>query len=152
MKLEEIIQTSDIFTDENLAHTDLLKIANTGISRINNECNTKFPLFNNVTEEYTAIPKFWLRTLLNNYLSYGVKMNDTSLNEADRYLDEFYKLLKTFKEKLTTMAIMYEQGDTENGVSSDYLILEGLGGVYGIDTSDAVNIGYFGNMGNGGCY
>lgn len=152
MKLEEIIETSDIFTDENLANADLLKIANTGISRINNECNTKFPVFNDISEDYTAIPKYWLRTLLNNYLSYGVKMNDTSLNEADRYLDEFYKLLKLFKESLTTMANLYANGDAENGISGEYLISEGLGGIYGIDTSNAINVGFFGNSSNGGCY
>lgn len=152
MKLSEIIETSDIFTDENLDDEGLLRIANTGISRINNECGTVFPFFENTSTDYTAIPKYWIKTLITYYMSYGVKMNDTALSEADRYLDEFYKCLQLFKENLYGMVDKFDKGDISNGISSEFIITEGLGGVYGIETSGAINVGYFGNMSNGGSF
>ena len=48
----------------------------------------------------------------------------------------------------------YDKDDTSgnSGVSPDLIKDEGFGGVYEIDTSNAINIGFFGNNGNGGCW
>ena len=152
MTLSSIIKKSNIFTDESLLTENLISIANKGIARINTECGTKFPDYNSDNEEYDAFPDNWQTDLITNYMSYGVKMNDSSLTEADMYLDEFYKVLNSFKDKLGTLVDNYEKGDTDNGISPDYIEKDGFGGVYGIDTSGAINIGFFGYQGNGGSY
>ena len=152
MKLADITKNSAIFTDENFSVEDILSLANRAISRINMACNTKFPKYNSTTEEYTAIPADSQFDMLSPYLSYGIKMNDSSLSEANMYLDEFYRALNDFKDKIGSLLEAYEQGDTENGISSEYINNIGYGGVYGIDTSNAINVGFFGNNGNGGSY
>lgn len=152
MKLKTITDNSAIFTDEIFTQDYLLSIANKAISRINTECGTRFTFYKNLTEEYTNFPDNWQLDLISNYVSYGIKMNDSSLSEADRYLDEFYKCLSSFKDMLGTLVDNYLNGDEQNGISPEFINEDGFGGVYGIDTSGAINIGFFGNNSNGGCY
>lgn len=152
MTLKNITDSSAIFTDEKFTDKDLMSIANKGISRINTECKTLFPYYTDTNVEYSAIPANWQMDLLSPYISYGIKMNDSSLSEADRYLDEFYKSLNNFKDNLGSLVDKYKDGDTINGISSDFIDEVGFGGVYGIDTSGAINVGFFGNNGNGGSY
>lgn len=152
MTLKTITENSSIFTDETLTSDNLLSFANKGISRINTECKTLFPFFESMSEEYNAFPDMWMLDLLSPYISYGIKMNDGSLSEADRYLDEFYRVLSQFKDSLGTLVDAYDKGDTKNGVSSEYIDEVGFGGVYGIDTSGAINIGFFASNGNGGSF
>lgn len=152
MTLRVITDNSSIFTDETFTDEDLISLANKAISRINTHCSTLFPFFTSISEEYNAFPDNWQFDLLGTYISYGIKMNDSSLSEADRYLDEFYKALNNFKDILGTLVNNYDNGDTSNGISSEFINQTGFGGVYGIDTSGAINVGFFGNNGNGGCY
>ncbi len=152
MTLAEITKNSAIFTDENFSVENILSLANKAISRINVECNTLFPFYENTTVDYTAIPPIHQLDMISPYLSYGIKMNDSSLSEADRYLDEFYKALNSFKDSIGKLVEQYENGDTVNGISGEYINSIGYGGVYGIDTSEAINIGFFGSNGNGGSY
>ena len=152
MTLAEITKNSAIFTDENFSVENILSLANRAISRINVECKTLFPFYTDITSEYTAIPPIHQFDMISPYLSYGIKMNDSALSEANIYLDEFYKALNSFKDSIGTLVEQYENGDTENGLSGEYINSIGYGGVYGIDTSDAINIGFFGDNGNGGSY
>lgn len=152
MTLADIIKNSSIFTDENLNIEDLISIANRAISRVNTECKTLFPFYEDSTSEYTAIPAIWQFDIISPYLSYGIKMNDSSLSEADRYLDEFYKALNNFKDNLGSLVDAYEKGDAVNGVSGEYINDIGYGGVYAMDTSGAINLGFFGSNGNGGSF
>lgn len=152
MTLEEIIKNSSIFTDENFSIENMISIANRAISRINTECDTLFPFYEDSKAIYTAIPAIWQFDIISPYLSYGIKMNDSALSEADVYLDEFYKALNNFKNKLGSLIEAYEKGDTTNGVSSEYINTVGFGGVYGIDTTNAINLGFFASNGNGGSY
>lgn len=152
MNLQNIITNSAIFTDENFSVENMISIANRAISRINTECKTLFPFYEDSTSEYTAIPAIWQFDMISPYLSYGVKMNDSALSEANVYLDEFYKALGNFKDNLGSLVEAYEKGDTANGISNEYINEIGYGGVYGIDTSNAINVGFFGNNGNGGCF
>ena len=71
-------------------------------------------------------------------------MNDSSLTEADRYLDEFYRALTNFKDILGTLVESYDPEVENSGVSPDMISDIGFGGVYQIDTSNAVNLGFFG--------
>ena len=152
MKLADITKNSAIFTDESFSVENILSLANRAISRINAECKTRFPFYTDTTTDYTAFPNIHQFDLISPYLSYGIKMNDSSLSEANIYLDEFYKALGVFKDSIGSLVEAYEQGDTENGISGEYINSIGYGGVYGIDTSDAINVGFFGNNGNGGSY
>lgn len=152
MTLAEIMKNSAIFTDENFSVDNILSLANRAIARINVECKTLFPYYTDTTTDYTAFPNIHQFDLISPYLSYGIKMNDSSLSEANIYLDEFYRALNSFKDSIGSLVEAYEQGDTENGISGEYINSIGYGGVYGIDTSNAINIGFFGNNGNGGSY
>lgn len=152
MTLKKIMDNSAIFTDENFSVEQIVSIANRAISRINAECKTLFPFYEDTSSEYIAIPSVWQYDMISPYLSYGIKMNDSSLSEANLYLDEFYKALNTFKDNIGSLVETYEKGDTENGLSGEYISTIGYGGVYGIDTSNAINVGFFGSNGNGGSY
>lgn len=152
MDLRTIANNSSYFTDEKYSDAELLSFANKAIARINIECKTYFKDFVNMNDNYTAIPKKWLLSLISPYISYGIKMNDTSLTEAQMYLEEFYSALRNFQEELGTLVELYEKGDTENGISPEYVSKEGFGGAYGIDTSGAINKGWFGSNLNGGCF
>lgn len=152
MTLKAITDSSNIFTDEKLSNEDVIKIANKGISRINTQLGTMFPEYKDINEEYDALPGSWQMDLLSNYVSYGVKMNDSSLTEANMYLDEFYKTLTNLQNKLGTLVDKYLKGDIVNGISPEFIESEGFGGVYGITTENAINVGFFGDMGNGGSF
>lgn len=152
MTLQTITDNSAVFTDESFDDEDLISLANKGISRINNECGTLFPYYKGMNDSYNAFPDNWQLDLVSNYVSYGIKMNDSSLTEANMYLDEFYKVLSSFKDKLGTLVENYENGNESNGISPDYIDQTGFGGIFGIDTSGAVNIGFFGSNSNGGSF
>jgi hypothetical protein len=153
MTLETIINNSKLFTDENYDDSEYVNASNRAISLINTECKTLFSDFSSdLTTTYTDIPKSWLYSLISPYLSYTIKMNDSSLSEADRYLDEFYKVLNNFKDNLGTLVEVYENGDTDNGVNPSLMNPIGFGGVYQINTENAINVGFFGNQGNGGSW
>ena len=152
MTLKDILKSSNLFTDEQMNDNDVLITANKGISRINTQLSTTFPNYLTVNEKYTALPEAWQLDLMSNYIAYGIKMNDGSLTEADRYLDQFYKSLTLLENKLGSLVDNYIAGKEENGISPDYVDAIGFGGVYGIDTSNAINYGFFGNNGNGGSY
>ena len=152
MTLSDITKNSSIFTDESFSDADLLSLANRAISRINAECRTLLPFYIDLSSVYDALPDIWQLDIISPYISYGVKMNDSSITEANIYLDEFYKALNNFKDNIGTLVEMYDNGDTKNGVSGEYINTVGYGGVYNIDTSDAINIGFFGNNGNGGSF
>ena len=100
MTLDEILVNSHFSTDENITQDIAISTANRAIALINTECKTLFPKFESYSEPYTSMPSNWLFTLLSPYISYTIKMNDTSLSEADRYLEAFYRALNNFKDNL----------------------------------------------------
>lgn len=150
MTLKEIVTNSQFFTDESISNVNYLSVANKAIAIINTECKTLFPRIEKDGEAYLHMPKDWLFALLSPYISYAIKMNDSSLSEADRYLDEFYRALNNFKDILGTLVENYDPEIPGSGVSSDMIAELGFGGVYQIDTSNAINIGYFGNNNSAG--
>lgn len=152
MTLQEIVNNSQFFTDETVAQINSVSVANKALSIINTECNTLFPFMENLNTAYNYMPRNWLFALLSPYLSYSIKMNDSSLSEADRYLEEFYRALNNFKDNLGSLLATYDETDPESGISSDMVREEGLGGVYQIETLGAINTGWFGNNGNGGSW
>jgi hypothetical protein len=143
MTLREIIDGINIFTDENFSDIQLLTLANRCISRINTNCSTHFPDYTAVTAEYEAFPADWQRDLVGNYVAYGIKMNDTSRSEASDYLEEFYRILGEFKQNLGKLV-------SAEIISVDMIDIDGFGGAYGIDTSDAVGKDFFSSRSNAG--
>lgn len=154
MNLTDVINNSEFFTDENAETVNYLSLGNKAIAIINTECKTLFPRIKNESDLYTYMPKDWFYALLSPYLSYGVKMNDSSLTEAEMYLEEFYRALSNFKDNLGSLVASYDEDDAtgESGISPSLIKEDGFGGVYEIDTSNAINVGFFGNDGNGGCW
>ena len=150
MTLTEILVNSHFSTDETVTQDIALSTANRAIALINTECKTLFPNFENFAENYTSMPSNWLFTLLSPYISYTIKMNDTSLSEADRYLEAFYRALDNFKDNLGALVEDYDETDPESGVDPSLVQDTGFGGVYTIDTANAIDVGWFGNSGNGG--
>ena len=152
MTLKDIVTNSQFFTDETVNSINYISVANKAIAVINTECKTLFPRISDDSTLYTSMPKDWLFTLLSPYISYAIKMNDSSLSEADRYLEEFYRALNNFKDILGTLVSNYDGENPDSGISADMISDLGFGGVYEIDTSNAINIGFFGNDGNAGSW
>ena len=150
MTLSEILVNSNFSTDETINQDIAVNTANRALALINTECKTLFPRFETFTDTYNSMPSKWLFTLLSPYISYTVKMNDTSITEADRYLEEFYRALNNFKDSLGSLVSGYDETDPESGIDPSLVDAEGFGGVYEIDTANAINVGWFGNDGNGG--
>lgn len=150
MNLKDIVKNSQFFTDETIDQINYLSVANKAIALINTECKTLFPRFLDDTTVYNYMPKDWLFSLISPYNSYAIKMNDSSLSEADRYLEEFYRALNNFKDMLGTLVESYDENNPDSGVSPDLIADTGFGGVYEINTENAINVGFFGSNGNGG--
>ena len=152
MILKTIIETSANFTDEKFTDAVLLTFANRAIARINSDCNTLFPNYVSMTADYVALPATYQMDLISTYINYSIKMNDTSLSEADRYIEDFYRSLNNFKTKVGTLVDKYNRGDVINGISPEFVDPDGFGGAYGMDTANAIEYGWFGSNGNGGSY
>lgn len=149
MTLKDIVTNSQFFTDESISSVNYLSVANKAIAIINTECKTLFPRIENDAEKFTYMPKDWLFALLSPYISYAIKMNDSSLSEADRYLDEFYRALGNFKDILGTLVESYDPEVEDSGVAPDMISDIGFGGVYQIETANAINVGFFGKSSGG---
>ena len=80
MTLSDIVNNSQFFTDETVAQINSVSVANKALSIINTECKTLFPFMENLTDVYNYMPKNWLFSLLSPYISYAIKMNDSSLS------------------------------------------------------------------------
>lgn len=150
MSLSEILTNSQYFTDESIEKINSINVANKALAIINTECKTLFPKMDDINTGYEYMPSSWLFALLSPYISYAIKMNDSSITEADRYLEEFYRALNNFKDSLGTLIAEYDETDFNSGISPDLIVETGFGGVYAIDTENAINVGFFANEGNGG--
>lgn len=131
MTLQELMQMSEDFTDETQTQSFGLSYANEALATISTRAGLLLPFISNIEEAYTALPKHWLVRLLSPYLSYGVKMNDASLSEAREYREKFELALMEFK-------------DVAHNVVAEEFHDPDSTGVYQIDTSLAIDIGWFG--------
>lgn len=98
MTLTELYKQSEYYTDEAMTAQFALAYANKAIAYINTELGLLIPEFPDVITDYTAVPKNWLLRLILPYLAYGTKINDSSLNEAARFEQEFMSALSSFRE------------------------------------------------------
>ena len=131
MTLNKLMGWSESFTDEIQTEDFALGYANKAIADINTEAGLVLPFIEDMDENYTALPESWFVRLLLPYLNYGIKMNDTSVAEADRYKQEFEISLIKFK-------------DRAQSVVAEVFINQDEQRVFPIDTSNAIDIGWFG--------
>lgn len=96
--VRELYRISDAFTDELQHVVDGVNYANQAIAKINTRIGLTLPYFESEQSEYDSLDIHWLKTLVIPYMNWGIKMNDGSLNEADRYLQEFLGALDDFED------------------------------------------------------
>jgi hypothetical protein len=138
MTINGIIAASDFYTDENISSVMALEFCNTAIALINNECDLSLPNFIDSITDYTALKENWIRGIVLPYLNYGVKANDTSINEYRDYQAEFREGLAKFKNSPNGAAIISDEFK-----SGDF------GGIYGMDTSEAIDRSFFDSSSRG---
>ena len=148
MEITDIMKASDSYTDEICSEVWARYFINQAIAQINASLHTRLPLLNSEDSEYSKdiLSDGWQNLLLVTYVCWGVKMNDTSLNEADRYMNQFVQNLNLLKNTMSdNIPVEYTGGSQGDGSNND-----GLGGVYQVDTTGAINLGWFGNSGGRG--
>ena len=96
--VKDLYEISDAFTDELQEVVDGIHYANQAINRINTRIGLKLPEFLDEQTAYIALNENWLKTLVVPYMNWGIKMNDGSLNEADRYQADFLMALDDFED------------------------------------------------------
>ena len=134
MLISELMSRSDNFTDEQVTTSMAQSYVDEAISKINTELQLHLPFFDLETN-YTALNDSWQMQLFLSYINYGVKLNDTSLTEANIYLMSFQNALSNLRGKLeNSVAETYWGSDNGDGTYN----LEGFGGAYQIDTSNAI--------------
>lgn len=137
MLLSKIISISNAYTDESVTTANALLFVNEAIALLNTKYKILLPFFEDATTDYDALGESWIRRILVNYVNYGVKMNDTSLQEADRYKAAF------------DLAVIDFASNYLDELDPEYLG-ETMNNVYTIDTTNAIDMGWFTGRGRGG--
>ena len=132
MKLKDIMTWSDGFTDEVQTSTLAIGYANKALATINTNFNLALPFITDVTADYTALNDNWFVRFMMAALSYGIKMNDGSITEAQEYKNDLEVAMYDFE-----------------GIDKTYVVEEAYLGdgmmVEQIDTSYAIDTGWFGD-------
>jgi len=146
MIITELMTRSDNFTDEQVSVSMAQSYIDEAIAIINTELNLHLP-FVDLTSSYSALNDSWQIRLFLPYLNYGVKMNDTSLTEAQFYKNAFDYALEALRISVST-AVPEEYQGSDNGDGT--YNTDGIGGAYVMDTSGAIpNPGWFANSDGG---
>lgn len=112
MTLVNITNAANAYTDENFEPTTVLFFVNEAISKINSELKCNLPLVEEILGDYTALSEKWITSLFIPYACYSIKMNDGSLNEADRYLSSFNdNFIRLIENKETAINESYREED-----------------------------------------
>lgn len=131
MKLKQIMSWSDGYTDEVLSSNQALGYANKTIADINTTFNISLPFIETVDTDYTAITDSWFVKFMTPALSYGIKMNDGSLTEAQEY-----------KNDLAMAFYDFESVDKSLVVEAEFITGSSTT-IHQMDTSNAIDIGWF---------
>lgn len=131
MTITEITSAANMFTDEQVNPSVVKYYVNECISKINIEARAKLPLVSSYTDPtYTALSDTWQTALFIPYACYSIKMNDGSLNEADRYKNVFNEnLIKLIQDKNKVINEAYREED--------------FSAIYRTDPTMGINIGWF---------
>jgi len=112
MTLTEITQIANDFADEQVTVAVTKGFANECIANINAQLSAKLPMFDAVDTDYTALSEVWLRSVVIPYVSYAIKLNDGSLNEADTTFIQRYNIGMSVLKKNKKAAIAEEYRDS----------------------------------------
>lgn len=110
MTIIEVANMANSYTDENFSVGVLLGYANAAISKINITIKTNLPLFDS-QEEYTALNSNWINMIVVPFVCWSIKMNDSSINEANVYLFQYEEGLKELSKQKSTQIDEEYQGD-----------------------------------------
>jgi hypothetical protein len=138
MTVTQITNASNIFTDEQISPQLAIYFRNECLSKINIELRSTLPLIEYVhSASYTALSESWQNVLFVPYVCYSIKMNDGSLNEADRYLSKFNEnLVKLIQDKNHAIDSAYRDTD--------------FTAIYRTDPTMGINTGWFTRKRDGG--
>ena len=136
MKLSTIMSWSDGYTDEVQTALLALGYANKAIATLNTSFNMTLPFITNVETDYTAMSDNWFVRFMMAALSYGIKMNDGSISEAMEYKNDF------------DMSMYEFEGIDKTGIITEAYLPATGSSVFIMDTSNAINIGWFGETDN----
>ena len=98
MTLTEITNIANNYTDENFSTTVTISYMNSAISKINTSLKTELPLVSSANSDYAGLSDSWLNTVVVPYICWSIKMNDSSINEAQQYLFDFQRGLNELKK------------------------------------------------------
>lgn len=130
VNLQNITEAANIYTDETYTDTQVMFFVNEAISKINIELGCSLPLFKDSTTDYTALSDSWITSLFIPYAAYSIKLSDGSLNEANMFLQSFNDhFLNLIENKYKAIKEEYR--------------LEDFDGVYRVDNTQGINIGWF---------
>ena len=112
--------------------------------------------YHNLAEKYTKGKAAGIMT-------FGVKSSKLSGKAAGALFQDSLKLIVRLVNIGDSKSLVCHQASTTHsqlsdeellaaGVSPDMIADLGFGGVYQIDTSNAINVGFFGNNSNGGSW
>lgn len=139
MNLSTIIKISNSFTDETVSDDYALRYANEVVAMLNTKYSLSLPFIANSADQYTSISESWQYRLFGNWVSYGVKMNDSSLQEAMEYKQKFFDAFQEFGEMY-----LRTNDDGEYTEMDGQFINNKNGSIYRLDTSNAIDLGWFG--------
>ena len=82
MTLEKITEIANSYADEQFDEDIIEGFVNEAIARINITLDVDLPFFGIDTTDYDAIDESWQRMIFVPYVTYSIKVNDGSMNEA----------------------------------------------------------------------
>lgn len=118
MTLTELTLAANVYSDENFNTSVTRVYANEAIARANIKLKAKLPYFSDTDDnaDYAALAEEWLRGYVVPYIAYSIKMNDGSLNEADRFNVRWQEgLYLLVREKRTAIDEAYRGTGFING-------------------------------------
>jgi len=116
MNLTQMTQVANAYTDENMRVNQTLFFANEAIGTINAELDCELPFIESASNDYIALSETWIRQVLIPYISYSIKMNDASLQEAGVFYNSYEQGLERLKNKRKTAIPKDYQKESFSGV------------------------------------
>lgn len=118
MLISDLIQTVMNQTDEVMPSTQILDYLNDAIAKVNTRTSYELSFISpsEIDSEYMDLPETYQRSLLAVYASARVKENDSSITEAQHFLEDFYKNLIDFErlyvaDDLEKLNVGYAEND-----------------------------------------
>lgn len=110
MVINDLVKNVNLLADEDYDFSEIIVFFNDAISRINIDCESKFPMIDelSVEGEYTAIPDKWQKTLLVPFALGRVKQLDSSQFE---YVDAYTEFTNNLAQFRVTYVVPEEYKD-----------------------------------------